>query len=91
MEGMAVTEIDTNVYRVKKEITEAMNKIAGELDEDLRQRIIEESKMVFVLNNNAVHSIEGAGKVALIKVAKFTAYGALTYMLFTYVKRLLFG
>lgn len=91
MEGMAVTEIDTNVYRVKKEITEAMNKIAGELDEETRQRIIEESKMVFVLNNNAVHSIEGAGKVALIKVAKFTVYGALTYILFKYVKRLLFA
>ncbi|KAK4299102.1 hypothetical protein Pmani_028599 [Petrolisthes manimaculis] len=78
VEGMAVTEItDTSVYKMKKQMSEAMERIAQEMDEETRQRLLEESKMVFILNNNMVHSIEGAGTVVTIKLIKVGVFGAL--------------
>lgn len=72
-------------------MTDAMNQIAEAVDEEVRQRLLEESKMVFVLNNNMVHSIEGAGAVVTFKVIKFGICGALVIMLFTYIRKLWIG
>lgn len=91
VEGMAVTEIDTSVSRLKREMTEAMNRIAEELDEETKQRLLDESKMVFILNNSIVHSVEGAGSVVAMKILKFASYGVLSALLFVYIKRMLIG
>ncbi|KAG7165747.1 Heme oxygenase 1-like [Homarus americanus] len=92
VEGMAVTEIaDGSVSKIKRQMTESMNQIAGEMDEDTRQRLMDESKMVFILNNRMVHSIEGAGAVVTIKIIKLGVYGALAVLLFTYLKKFLTG
>lgn len=91
MEGMAVTEITGSVSRIKGQMTEAMNLIAGEMDDDTKQRLLEESKMVFILNNRMVHSIEGAGAVVTVKLIKLGVYGALTVLLFTYIKKFFTG
>lgn len=92
LEGMAVTEItDGSVSKIKKQMTEAMNHIAGEIDEDIRQKLLEESKVVFILNNKIVHSIEGAGAIVTVKLIKLGVFGALTVLLFTYLRKLLTG
>ncbi|KAK8391438.1 hypothetical protein O3P69_017196 [Scylla paramamosain] len=91
LEGLAVTEIEGSVSKMKKEMTDAMNRIAEAVDEDLRQRLLEESKMVFVLNNNMVHSIEGAGAVVTFKIIKFGICGALAVLLFTYIRKFWIG
>lgn len=90
LQGLAVTEV-TNVHKIKTEMAEAMNRIAGELDEETRQGLMEESKMVFVLSNSMVHSIEGAGAVVAIKMTKWAMYGMLGFMLAIYVKKWLLG
>lgn len=84
---MAVVEVEGSVAKIKKEMADAMNRVAEAVDEDVRQKLLEESKMVFVLNNNMVHSIEGAGTVITFKIIKFGICGALMIMLFTYVKK----
>ncbi|XP_053643159.1 heme oxygenase 1 [Cherax quadricarinatus] len=92
VEGMAVTEIaDGSVFKIKRQMTEAMNHIAGEMDEDTRQKLLEESKMVFILNNKIVHSIEGAGAIVTVKLIKLGIFGVLAALLFTYLKKLLKG
>ncbi|KAK3895923.1 hypothetical protein Pcinc_000396 [Petrolisthes cinctipes] len=92
VEGMAVTEItDTSVFKMKKQMSEAMERVAQEVDEETRQRLLEESKMVFILNNNMVYSIQGAGTVVTIKLIKVGVFGALGVLLFTYLKKFLFG
>lgn len=91
-EGMAVTEIkDGNVSSLKKQMTDAMNHIAGELDEDFRQRLLEESKMVFILNNKIVSTIEGTGTVVAIKVLKMGLCGVFVILLLQYVKNFVMG
>lgn len=91
LEGLAVVEVEGSVAKIKKEMTDAMNQIAEAVDEEVRQRLLEESKMVFVLNNNMVNSIEGAGAVVTFKVIKFGICGALVIMLFTYIRKLWTG
>lgn len=91
MEGLAVTEIEGSVAKMKKEMTAAMNRVAEAIDEEVRQRLLEESKMVFVLNNNMVNSIEGAGAVITFKIIKFGICGALAVLLFTYIKKFWLG
>lgn len=87
VDGLAVTEIEGSVYNMKKEMTAAMNRVAEAVDEEVRQRLLEESKMVFVLNNNMIHSVEGAGAVITLKIIKFGICGALAVLLFTYIKK----
>lgn len=89
---MAVTEItETSVSKMKKQMSEAMERVAQEVDEETRQRLLEESKMVFILNNNMVHSIQGAGAVITIKLIKVGVFGALGILLFSYIKKFLIG
>lgn len=87
LEGLAVVEVEGSVAKIKKEMTDAMNQVAEAVDEEVRQRLLEESKMVFVLNNNMVNSIEGAGAVVTLKIIKFGICGALVIMLFTYIRK----
>jgi heme oxygenase len=60
----AVTDFGPiNISKMKKELVEAMNGIAGVLDESTKQKLIEESKTVFVMNNEIIRSIQGANAV----------------------------
>jgi len=90
LQGLAVTEV-TNVSKIKTAMRDAMNRIAVEVGEETRQELIEESKMVFILSNSMVHTIEGAGAVVAIKMVKWAMYGMLGVMLSIYVKKWILG
>ena len=65
----AVTDFGaTNISKMKKDLVEAMNGIAGVLDEKTKEKLIEESKTVFVMNNEIIRSIQGANAVILKKL-----------------------
>jgi heme oxygenase len=53
---------------MKKDLVEAMNGIAGVLDEETREKLIEESKTVFVMNNEIIRSVQGTNEVILKKL-----------------------
>jgi len=64
----AVTDFGaTNISKMKRDLVEAMNGIAGVLDEKTKEKLIEESKTVFVMNNEIIRSIQGANAVILKK------------------------
>ena len=89
--GMAVTEIrGGTIYSIKKKMNDAMNQIADEIDEDAKERLLEESKMVFVLNNDIVNSIEGTGTIVVIKLIKFTMMGVLVAGAAVLIKRMIY-
>ncbi|XP_076063716.1 heme oxygenase [Oratosquilla oratoria] len=90
VKGLAVTDIKgTTIAKIKKEMTEAMNRIAGEVGEETCQGLLDESKMVFILNNEIVHSIKGAGAAAVINILRFIIYLILIIFLIIYVKRMI--
>ncbi|KAK2718385.1 heme oxygenase 1-like isoform X2 [Artemia franciscana] len=74
-QGEAVTNFEgKNVSNIKREMTEMMNKIASQLDEVTRRKLIEESKNVFRMNNKMVKTIPGTTRVIVRKMVKFSLF-----------------
>ncbi|XP_067009345.1 heme oxygenase 1 isoform X2 [Anabrus simplex] len=68
--GYAVTSFgDYPISKIKRNLVKAMNDVAQNLDEDTKNKLIEESKTVFVMNNEIIRTVEGANKVFLKKMA----------------------
>ncbi|XP_015118582.1 heme oxygenase [Diachasma alloeum] len=69
LEGSHVTDFgDNSIYRLKKNLRNKMNALAEGLDEQTKSQLIEESKVVFVMNNQIIRSIEGATAAAVKKL-----------------------
>ncbi|XP_011499102.1 PREDICTED: heme oxygenase [Ceratosolen solmsi marchali] len=60
-----------NIYEMKRELRNAMNRIADLLDEDTKNKLLEESKTVYMLNNEIIRSVQGAGSVIIKKLVYF--------------------
>ncbi|EFN82497.1 Heme oxygenase 2 [Harpegnathos saltator] len=57
--GNNVTSFGQNsIFQLKRDLRESMNRIAETLDEDTKNKLIEESKIVFELNNEIVKSVQ---------------------------------
>ncbi|XP_024085735.1 uncharacterized protein LOC106666447 [Cimex lectularius] len=67
-EGAAVTDFSNlSIFNLKKEIINKINSLAEYFDNETKDAIISESKRVFELNNELVHSIKGTNSVLLRK------------------------
>ncbi|XP_076644327.1 heme oxygenase isoform X2 [Halictus rubicundus] len=75
--GNNITDFECNIFELKQIMRDTMNKVADTLDEDTRNKLIEESKVVFALNNEIIRSIRGAGTVLLKKTLYFVTICAL--------------
>lgn len=62
---------NSNIYELKRNMRDTMNSIAETLDEDTKNKLIKESKMVFTLNNEIIKSIKGAGTILIKKTMYF--------------------
>ena len=70
--GDAITDFgDRSIHDLKAELRQTMNRIAESLDEDTRNKLIEESKIVYALNNEIIRSVRGAGIVIVKKIIYF--------------------
>jgi heme oxygenase len=68
-EGNCLTDFGKyNIYDMKRELRNTMNKIADMLDEDTKNKLLEESKTVYTLNNEIIRSVRGAGSVIVKKL-----------------------
>lgn len=62
--GNNVTNFGQNsIFQLKRDLRESMNRIAETLDEDTKNKLIEESKIVFELNNEIVKSVQTGTRV----------------------------
>ncbi|KAF2363028.1 hem oxygenase-like [Trinorchestia longiramus] len=72
-EGLAVTEVTSMpVFKMKKLIAAKMNEIAQEFDEEMREKLIAESRKVFEFNDKVVRSIEDPSSDYAYKVKIYT-------------------
>nr|XP_003703646.1 PREDICTED: heme oxygenase 1 [Megachile rotundata] len=83
-DGNNVTDFpNSNIYELKQRMRDTMNKIAETLDEDMKNKLLEESKQVFVLNNEIIKSVRGVGNSLLKKAMYFII--AVMLILFVYL------
>ena len=67
--GNAVTDYGTfKIRQLKSRLAEAMNSAAEQLDDVTRRQLIDESREVFVRNNEIVATVRGANQVVLRKL-----------------------
>ena len=65
----AVTDFGNySIFQIKKDLVDAMNSIANILDDKTKSKLIEESKRVFLMNNEIIRSVQGANVVILKKL-----------------------
>lgn len=70
--GNNITDFGNHsILELKRDLRETMNKIAETLDEDTKNKLIEESKIVYALNNEIIRSVRGAGTVIFKKIFYF--------------------
>lgn len=82
--GSNITDFEnSSIFELKRNMHDIMNKIAETLDEDTKNKLIEESKVVFALNNEIIKSVQGTGRVLLRKVLCFII--ALMLILFAFL------
>lgn len=83
MNGNNITNFEnSNIFQLKQHMRDTMNKIAEKLDEDTKNKLIEESKTVFTLNNEIIRSIQGTGTIMLKKTIYFVIPIMLIFLAF---------
>ncbi|XP_011299145.1 heme oxygenase [Fopius arisanus] len=69
LEGNHVTDFgESSIYKLKENFRRKMNELAEGLDELTKEQLIEESKVVFVMNNQIIRSVQGASAVMIKKI-----------------------
>ncbi|XP_076231039.1 heme oxygenase isoform X2 [Calliopsis andreniformis] len=67
--GSNITTFENNsIFELKKTIRDTMNRIAETLDEDTKNKLIEESRIVFALNNEIIKSVHGTAIDRFIRI-----------------------
>ncbi|XP_076171983.1 heme oxygenase [Ptiloglossa arizonensis] len=85
--GNNITDFgNISIFELKQNMRDTMNKIAEMLDEDTKNKLIEESKIVFALNNEIIKSVRGTGTVLFKKILYFGT----VFMLILFVFLVLF-
>ncbi|CAH1403825.1 unnamed protein product [Nezara viridula] len=86
-EGENVTNFgDHNIYNMKCNIVSNVNEIAEHLDEKTKDKILEESKNVFLLNNEIINTIEGTGAILMKKMLIFFSICFAIILIFFYFR-----
>lgn len=81
--GNNITNFEnSNIFQLKQHMRDTMNKIAETLDEDTKNKLLEESKTVFILNNEIIRSIQGTGTIILKKTVCFVIPIMLLFLAF---------
>ncbi|EFN68652.1 Heme oxygenase 2 [Camponotus floridanus] len=89
-DGNSITDFGQNsIFQLKSDLRESMNRIAETLDEDTKNKLIEESKIVFELNNEIVKSVQ-TGNHVFEKVLYFIGQIVLILCILIIVLNILF-
>lgn len=67
--GNAVTDFgEKRIFELKRELVSSVNDIALKLDENTKDNLIKEGKVVFELNNSIIKTVKGTSEVILRKL-----------------------
>lgn len=86
-DGCAVTNFEGHaIGDLKKRMRGLVDDLGNEWDDDIKDEILAESRHVFELNNEIVQSVQGAGQIALFKIAIAVFVVILAYYFFRLTK-----
>lgn len=84
MDGNNITDFgEHDIFDLKYEMRSTMNRISETLDEDTKNKLIEESKIVYTFNNELIRSVRGAGSVVFKVLSCF--FGTIIFAVFVFL------
>lgn len=68
-QGIEVTHFgERSISQIKRELVKAMNSVADTLDEDTKQQLVNESRTLFLKNNEIIKTVKGVTQVMIQKI-----------------------
>uniref|UniRef100_A0A182I8B1 Heme oxygenase n=1 Tax=Anopheles arabiensis TaxID=7173 RepID=A0A182I8B1_ANOAR len=77
---------DHSIYELKQRLRKIVDDFGARLDEETRQRMLDESRKVFELNNTIIRTVEGVGS-ANMRIVRYIAMAIAAIILMQYVVR----
>lgn len=87
--GSEAFYFDLNVREAKNQLRNKMNHLAEKLDDEMKFRLLKESKMVYLLNNKLVKEVKVPTEVLLIKLIIVIGFLILVILLWKVSKKFL--
>lgn len=85
-DGYAVTTYNVrSISQLKRELVKKMNEVAYELDEPTRQKLISESRTVFIKNNLIIKTVKGATEAFVKRNLIILAVVFFVALIFVYI------
>ncbi|CAB3369571.1 Hypothetical predicted protein [Cloeon dipterum] len=87
-DGYEITNFhNRTIAQVKRDLAKKMNEVAAELDEATKQKLIQESRTVFIKNNEIIRTVQGATNVLVRRVSIFLGTILLAIIITSYLLR----
>ncbi|KAF4526627.1 hypothetical protein B566_EDAN015397 [Ephemera danica] len=69
-QGYEITKFENHtISHIKRDLVKKMNEIAEDIGEDTKQKLIDESRIVFIKNNEIIRTVKGTSEILLRKIA----------------------
>ncbi|XP_058130463.1 uncharacterized protein LOC131287986 [Anopheles ziemanni] len=86
-EGAALTTFeDHSIYELKQRLRKVVDEFGVRLDGETRQRMLEESRKVFELNNTIIRTVQGVER-ANVRIIKYVAVAIMAFIVMQYLVR----
>ncbi|XP_077295565.1 heme oxygenase [Arctopsyche grandis] len=77
---------DMNIGETKKKIRQSINEIAENLNDEERLALLDESKKVFMYNNNIIKSVKGTNRAIMWKMFYFVLVIKVSVLAYLYLR-----
>lgn len=78
---------DMSIKETKKKIRQSINEIAENLNDDERLALLDESKKVFMYNNNIIKTVKGTNRVIFWKIFYFALFVKISVFSYLYLRQ----
>ncbi|KFB45396.1 hypothetical protein ZHAS_00013325 [Anopheles sinensis] len=86
-DGAALTTFeDHSIYELKQRLRKVVDDFGARLDEETRQRMLDESRKVFELNNTIIRTVQGVER-ANVRIIKYVAVAIMAFIVMQYLVR----
>ncbi|XP_049535816.1 heme oxygenase 1 [Anopheles darlingi] len=87
VQGASLTTFeDHTIYELKQRLRKVVDEFGARLDDETRQRMLDESRKVFELNNTIIRTVEGTGR-ANVRILGYIGAAIMALIVMQYIVR----
>uniref|UniRef100_A0A2M3ZJ28 Heme oxygenase n=1 Tax=Anopheles braziliensis TaxID=58242 RepID=A0A2M3ZJ28_9DIPT len=87
VQGASLTTFEGHtIYELKQRLRKVVDEFGARLDDETRQRMLDESRKVFELNNTIIRTVEGTGR-ANVRILGYVGVAIMALIVMQYIVR----